>query len=203
MTTDLIEFVEFANGCCGTINITKLKNNDIIKNSKIFNLLFGFKQNNNFKNYNLERCKKSNRLLILKNLSISNEEWFLFEFFIYNKTIPHYHKNIFSKKINFILLNNLETLNFVCHKLGGIPFFDEFYTNFDKNIVNNIKESYDLNFIDCPEKDIFNKYNWLAFIGGNGKNEYSYNEFIKTLSINCGWSYTKQINNISYFKQDK
>ena len=119
MTTDLIEFVEFANGCCGTINITKLKNNDIIKNSKIFNLLFGFKQNNNFKNYNLERCKKSNRLLILKNLSISNEEWFLFEFFIYNKTIPHYHKNIFSKKINFILLNNLETLNFVCHKLGG------------------------------------------------------------------------------------
>lgn len=171
------------------INIDFLKESIITKDAEILKMLFGIKKDSNFGDFPLERDEDSN-ILILKKLDIESNDWYQFLSFLKNGFPPYYSKEIFkdTMKRNFFI-ENLENINQVCNKLGGIPYFDKFYTDFYNTLNEEISSC--KNPTD-PIEDVNNLFLW-----GLGKTTHeSFSSSYNAYPSGQGWSITK------YFTDD-
>lgn len=154
------------------IDIDKLKSYDRIKNARVFTTLFKINEKSEFGNYPM-KTNKDGHITILKDLDISNTDWYNLIQFLENGLIKlnHLDKNESIKLI--------ENVNITSIKLGGFPSFDNFY----KDFYNKIKNYEFYNPLD-PREDKKQLYIWDLQINDNIN-------FRKSHKIEDGWLVTK------------
>lgn len=179
------------------VNINAFKNLERLKGARVFNILFGF-EDHSFTKKPLEKNHKG-AITLLKNLDITYNNWILFTNFIINNRIEgleEYNKFKDEPRYNG-LTHNLNELDKICNKLGGIPVFDTFIEDFyesDKNKKNK-------NFMK-PEEDLDNTYVWMTF-RDNGLSS-TYEHFIQTICPpSRGWSCVGRENHVCYFRRPR
>ena len=167
------------------INLENFINNHRLDDAKIFKMLFNINKNTSFAN--LPMISENGYITLLKDLNIIQTDWILFENFITKETIPGFNKlSIRYNKmndVNNLFIDNIERINIVCSKLGGIPYFDNFYNKvMNESII--IKDN-PYNPLK-PEDDILNKYKWMIY---NSSSSSSMTTFITTIvKPSWGWS---------------
>jgi len=163
------------------IDLHKYKYNSRLDGAEVFKMLFGISENNPFGNFKME-VDKHGYITILRELRICQRDWLLFNIFIDTGTVPYYDAFLLDKKFFSVFVANLNILQEVCAKLGGIPSFDLFYDNVYKS-----KEVVKANTVEPlnPEADITGKYQWAACRTGC---QTDINNFLCRLSLNEGWS---------------
>ena len=163
------------------IDLHKYKYNSRLDGAEVFKMLFGISENNPFGNFKME-VDEHGYITILRELRIRQRDWLLFNIFIDTGTVPYYDAFLLDKKFFSVFVANLNTLQEVCAKLGGIPSFDLFYDNIYKS-----KEVVKANTVEPlnPESDITGKYQWSAC---RPICQTDINNFLCRLSLNEGWS---------------
>ena len=116
------------------IDLNFLKYCPMLEGANIFKMLFGICKNSPYGIFPLQ-IDSYGYITILKDLHISGKNWYLLINFLKNGVVPQflYYKNNGERKK--MVLNHMEELNEVNHKLGGIPSFDFFYGATAKGIV--------------------------------------------------------------------
>ena len=180
------------------VNINAFKNLETLKNARVFNILFGF-QEHSFTKKTLEKNAR-NAITLLKHLDITYNEWILFTNFIINNRIEgleEYHKFRDESRYN-CLTQNLNKLDKICNKLGGVPVFDKFLEDFyegDKNKPEN------KNFMK-PEDDKDNDYIWMVY--SDTGSSFDYTQFVDRIcSPKRGWTCAGNESNIYYFRKPR
>ena len=163
------------------IDLHKYKYNSRLDGAEVFKMLFGISENNPFGNFKME-VDEHGYITILRELRICQRDWLLFNIFIDTGTVPYYDAFLLDKKFFSVFVANLNILQEVCAKLGGIPSFDLFYNNVYKS-----KEVVKANTVEPlnPEADITGKYQWAAC---RSNCQTDINNFLCRLSLNEGWS---------------
>ena len=179
------------------VNINAFKNLERLKGARVFNILFGF-EDHSFTKKPLEKNAKG-AITLLKHLDITYNNWILFTNFIINNRIEgleEYKKYKDEPRYNG-LTHNLNELDKICNKLGGIPVFDTFIEHFyeeDKTKKNK-------NFMK-PEEDLDNTYVWMTY-RDNGLAS-TYEHFIQTICHpSRGWSCVGRENHVCYFRRPR
>ena len=193
-----LELFEFQNAITPKlVNINAFKNLERLKGARVFNILFGF-EDHSFTKKPLEKNQKG-AITLLKTLDITYNNWILFTNFIINNRVEgleEYKKYKDEPRYN-CLTHNLNQLDKICNKLGGIPVFDKFLKEFyesDKNKKNK-------NFMK-PEEDLDNTYVWMTF-RDNGLSS-TYEHFIQTICPpSRGWSCVGRENHVCYFRRPR
>jgi hypothetical protein len=179
------------------VNINAFKNLERLKGARVFNILFGF-EDHSFTKKPLEKNQKG-AITLLKTLDITYNNWILFTNFIINNRIEgleEYKKYKDEPRYNG-LTHNLNELDKICNKLGGIPVFDTFIEDFYENDKNKKNK----NFMK-PEEDLDNTYVWMTF-RDNGLAS-TFEHFIRTICPpNRGWSCVGRENHICYFRRPR
>ena len=180
------------------VNINAFKNLERLKDARVFNILFGF-EDHSFTKKPLEKNEKG-AITLLKHLDISYSEWILFTNFIINNRVEgleEYNKFKDKPKYN-CLIHNLNELDKISNKLGGIPVFDKFLEDFyewDKSKIEN------QNFMK-PEQDIDSSYVWMIY-NDVGVASY-YTHFVQTICPpERGWSCSGRENTLCYFRRPR
>ena len=177
--------------------INAFKNLERLKGARVFNILFGFEDHS----FTKKPLEKNNRgaITLLKTLDITYNKWILFTNFIINNRIEgleEYNKFKDEPRYNG-LTHNLNELDKICNKIGGIPVFDTFIEDFyesDKNKKNK-------NFMK-PEEDLDNTYVWMLYRDHGIAS--SYQNFIRTICPpSRGWSCVGRENHICYFRRPR
>jgi len=193
-----LEFFEFATSISPKlVNINAFKNLERLKNARVFNILFGF-EDHSFTKKPLEKNHKG-AITLLKHLDITYNNWILFTNFIINNRIEGLEEyNKFKDELRYNgLTHNLNELDKICNKLGGIPVFDTFIEHFyeeDKTKKNK-------NFMK-PEQDIDSSYIWMIYndVGVSS----SYTHFIRTVCPpERGWSCVGREGQVCYFRRPR
>lgn len=193
-----LEFFEFATSISPKlVNINAFKNLERLKNARVFNILFGF-EDHSFTKKPLEKNAKG-AITLLKHLDITYNNWILFTNFIINNRIEGLEEyNKFKDELRYNgLTHNLNELDKICNKLGGIPVFDTFIEHFyeeDKTKKNK-------NFMK-PEQDIDSSYIWMIYndVGVSS----SYTHFIRTVCPpERGWSCVGREGQVCYFRRPR
>ena len=138
------------------IDLYKLQDNFRLEGAEVFKMLFGISHNNPFGKFPMGKDKEG-CITILKDLSITSRHWYLFTLFLYTGSVPGYDDYILGKEYKFNELSfNIQKLQEMCIKVGGVPSFDLFRDNFYKG------EFEKKTIIDPknPEEDHKNKYQW-------------------------------------------
>lgn len=194
-----LELFEFQNSITPKlVNINAFKNLEQLKNARVFNILFGF-EDHSFTRKPLEKNDRD-AITLLKDLDISYNKWILFTNFIINNRIEglESYKKFKDKPRYNILTNNLNDLDKICNKLGGIPVFDKFIEEFYKEDKNKTENT---NFMK-PEQDIDNNYIWMIY--NDTGQSYDYRVFINTIcSPDRGWTCSGNESNIYYFRKPR
>ena len=193
-----LELFEFAASISPKlVNINAFKNLERLKGARVFNILFGF-EDHSFTKKPLEKNQKG-AITLLKTLDITYNNWILFTNFIINNRIEgleEYKKYKDEPRYNG-LTHNLNELDKICNKLGGIPVFDKFLEDFyesDKNKKNK-------NFMK-PEEDLDNTYVWMLYRDHGIASTYQ--NFIRTVCPpSRGWSCVGRENHICYFRRPR
>ena len=193
-----LELFEFAASISPKlVNINAFKNLERLKGARVFNILFGF-EDHSFTKKPLEKNQKG-AITLLKPLDITYNNWILFTNFIINNRIEgleEYRKYKDEARYN-CLTNNLNELDKICNKLGGIPVFDTFIEDFyesDKNKKNK-------NFMK-PEEDLDNTYVWMLYRDHGIAS--SYQNFIHTICPpSRGWSCVGREGQLCYFRRPR
>ena len=193
-----LELFEFAASISPKlVNINAFKNLERLKGARVFNILFGF-EDHSFTKKPLEKNQKG-AITLLKHLDITYNNWILFTNFIINNRIEgleEYRKYKDEPRYNG-LTHNLNELDKICNKLGGIPVFDTFIEDFyesDKNKKNK-------NFMK-PEEDLDNTYVWMLYRDSSLASTYEH--FIQTICPpSRGWSCVGRENHICYFRRPR
>ena len=193
-----LELFEFATSITPKlVNINAFKNLERLKGARVFNILFGF-EDHSFTKKPLEKNQKG-AITLLKHLDITYNNWILFTNFIINNRIEgleEYKKYKDEPRYNG-LTHNLNELDKICNKLGGIPVFDTFIEDFyesDKNKKNK-------NFMK-PEEDLDNTYVWMLYRDHGIASTYQ--NFIQTICPpSRGWSCVGRENHICYFRRPR
>jgi len=193
-----LELFEFAASISPKlVNINAFKNLERLKNARVFNILFGF-EDHSFTKKPLEKNEKGS-ITLLKHLDITYNNWILFTNFIINNRIEgleEYRKYKDEPRYNG-LTHNLNELDKICNKLGGIPVFDTFIEDFyesDKNKKNK-------NFMK-PEEDLDNTYVWMLYRDTSLASTYEH--FIKNVCPpSRGWSCVGRENHVCYFRRPR
>ena len=194
-----LELFEFAASISPKlVNINAFKNLERLKNARVFNILFGF-EDHSFTKKPLEKNEKGS-ITLLKHLDITYNNWILFTNFIINNRIEgleEYRKYKDEARYN-CLTNNLNELDKICNKLGGIPVFDTLIENFYE--CDKIKPE-NQNFMK-PEQDIDSSYVWMIYNDLGGASSYTH--FIRTICPpERGWSCVGREKNICYFRRPR
>jgi len=161
-----------------------LKNNKYLGNALIFKRLFDINntiETNHFGPIIQIRNDKGH-LTILHDLGIKSNDWYLFINFLKNYNVPYLYNDNYNDRKKIKALEHLEKLNEITNRLGGIPSFDNFYSNFiSKKNLNQSKISIPRN----PNQDINEEYLWGAVPIEFSDNQLSYE---KTHNAKGGWS---------------
>ena len=194
-----LELFEFAASISPKlVNINAFKNLERLKGARVFNILFGF-EDHSFTKKPLEKNDKG-AITLLKHLDITYNNWILFTNFIINNRIEgleEYRKYKDEARYN-CLTNNLNELDKICNKLGGIPVFDTLIENFYE--CDKIKPE-NQNFMK-PEQDIDSSYVWMIYNDLGGATSYTH--FIHTICPpSRGWSCVGREKNICYFRRPR
>jgi hypothetical protein len=194
-----LELFEFQNAITPKlVNINAFKNLERLNDARVFNILFGF-EDHSFTKKPLEKNGRG-AITLLKNLDISYNEWILFTNFIINNRVEgleEYKKFKDGPKYNG-LTHNLNELDKICNKLGGIPIFDkfiEYFYEWDKTKKEN------KNFMK-PEDDKDNDYIWMVY--SDTGSSFDYTQFVDRIcSPVRGWTCTGNESNIYYFRKPR
>ena len=93
----------------------------------------------------------------IKRFTISSNQWYVFNVFLNTGSVPGYDDYKLGKDYKYnSVSSNIETLQEICVKFGGLPSFDVFHENFYKG------EAEEKIMIDPknPEEDNKSKYQW-------------------------------------------
>lgn len=194
-----LELFEFATSINPKlVNINAFKNLERLKGARVFNILFGF-EDHSFTKKQLEKNARG-AITLLKTLDITYNNWILFTNFIINNRIEgveEYKKYKNESKYN-CLMHNLNELDKICSKLGGIPVFDTFIENFYE--CDKIKPE-NQNFMK-PEQDIDSSYIWMIYNDVGVSSSYAY--FIRTICPpERGWSCVGREGQVCYFRRPR
>ena len=181
-------------------NVDRFKDNHRLNGADIFKMLFNLK-NSSFAD--LPMMTENGYVTLLRDLNISQHDWILFENFITKDIIPGYNSLSVRYKTD-LFLECIEKINIVCSKLGGIPYFDEYYVKIMNNLEFLKNEAY--NPLK-PEEDYLDKYQWMII---NSTTATNTTHFI-TVNANptLGWSAThcsridKSGGNMYFFRKKK
>ena len=193
-----LELFEFATSITPKlVNINAFKNLERLKGARVFNILFGF-EDHSFTKKPLEKNQKG-AITLLKTLDITYNNWILFTNFIINNRVEgleEYKKYKDEPRYN-CLTHNLNQLDKICNKLGGIPVFDKFLEDFYESDKNKKHK----NFMK-PEEDLDNTYVWMTY-RDNGLAS-TYEHFIQTICHpSRGWSCVGRENHVCYFRRPR
>ena len=193
-----MELFEFQNSITPKlVNINAFKNLERLKGARVFNILFGF-EDHSFTKKPLEKNQKG-AITLLKHLDISYRNWILFTNFIINNRIEGLEEyNKYKNEPRYdCLLHNLNELDKICNKLGGIPVFDKFLEDFYENDKNKKNK----NFMK-PEEDLDNTYVWMLYRDPGIPS--SYQNFIRTICPpSRGWSCVGREGQLCYFRRPR
>ena len=194
-----LELFEFATSITPKlVNINAFKNLERLKDARVFNILFGF-EDHSFTKKPLEKNAKC-AITLLKHLDITYNNWILFTNFIINNRIEgleEYKRYKDEPRYNG-LTHNLNELDKICNKLGGIPVFDKFLEEFYKEDTNL---STNTNFMK-PREDINNSYVWMIYNDVGVASSYTH--FVRTVCPpERGWTCSGRENSLCYFRKPR
>lgn len=179
------------------IDSYKLKKNPRLEGANVFKMLFGLSDNTPYGDYGIE-VDTQGYLTILNDLNICSRDWNLLIFFLEKGKLPHYDIYLKTGRYETSVLNNLESINELSTKLGGIPSFDLFYENFINNDLDNVEKkreeknkSYDVDNPTEPKEDKKKMYQWAQCTYFHSDDHLT---FLKSHKAGYGWSFTKQVN---------
>ena len=138
------------------IDLYKLKNNPRLEGAEVFKMLFGISDTNPFGRFPMGKDEEG-CITILRDLQISSNQWYVFNVFLNTGSVPGYDDYKLGKDYKYNSVScNIETLQEICVKFGGLPSFDVFRENFykgetEEKIMTDPKN---------PEEDNKNKYQW-------------------------------------------
>ena len=146
-------------GALVIIDLHKLKYNPRLDGAEIFKMLFGISDTNPYGKFPMDTDVDGN-ITILRELHISQGDWILFNIFLNTGAVPHYEACLLDNLFFNCVVANLNQLQTVCIKLGGLPTFDLFYENFfESKNIEKVKTTEPV----TPEEDVEGKYQWIAF----------------------------------------
>lgn len=173
------------------IDINKLKYNERISGANIFKMLLRIEDYNPYGNFYLE-MDAWGYITILRELQISCEDWNLLIMFLNKGKLPYYDCYKVRGEYHTIINNNLEMLNKICDKLGGIPSFDLFYENFHKQgeAAEKKRKGYDVDNPTEPKEDEKKLYQWSQCTYFHSIDQI---QFLDRHKADYGWNFTKQV----------
>ena len=164
-------------GALAIIDLHKLKYNSRLDGADVFKMLFGISDTNPFGDYAME-VDDNGYITIFQALRISQRDWTLFNIFLNTGTVPYYDAYRIDKTYLPQIVSNLNTLQEVCAKFGGIPSFDLFC----ENVYAVVEDSYKPL---TSEEDKDGKYQWVS-CRSNCQTEVD--NFINRIRLVDGWS---------------
>ena len=173
------------------IDTNSLKYNQRLEGAHIFKMLLGISDNNPFDDCGIEVDENFN-LTIFRELYISSQDWSLLMTFLKKGKIPYYDKYKKDGEYSTMVNNDLERLNVVCDKLGGIPSFDLFYENFHKEgeAAEKKRKGYDVDNPTEPKEDEKKLFQWAQCTYFHS---IDHQTFLDRHKAGYGWNFTKQI----------
>lgn len=173
------------------IDTNSLKYNERLEDANIFKMLLGISDNNPFGHCGIEVDENFN-LTILRELRISSEDWSLLIMFLKKGKIPFYDKYKKDGEYSTCINSNLERLNVICDKLGGIPSFDLFYENFNKEreAAEKKRKGYDVDNPTEPKEDEKKLFQWAQCTYFHSRDHHA---FLLQHKSGYGWNFTKQV----------
>ena len=173
------------------IDTNSLKYNQRLEGADIFKMLLGISDNNPFDDCGIEVDENFN-LTILRELQVSSQDWALLITFLKTGKIPYYDKYKKDGEYSTMINSDLERLNVICDKFGGIPSFDLFYENFHKEgeAAEKKRKGYDVDNPTEPKEDEKKMYQWAQCTYFHAMD---HTKFLENHKAGYGWSFTKQL----------
>jgi len=154
--TNLIVRGRTCHGTLVLIDLYKLKNNPRLEGAEVFKMLFGIGDANPFGKFPMEKDEEG-CITIIGDLGINSKEWYIFIIFLDTGSVPGYDDYKLGKEYKYNeVSSNIQSLQEICCKFGGVPSFDVFRENF----YNEEREEKAQINASTPEKDINEKYQW-------------------------------------------
>ena len=154
--TNLIVRARTSHGTLLLIDLYKLKYNPRLEGAEVFKMLFGISDNNHFGKFPMGKDEEG-CITIIRDLQINSRQWYIFTIFLDKGSVPGYDDYKLGKEYKFNeVSNNIQSLQEICCKFGGVPSFDVFRENF----YNGEQEVKAKIIASTPENDINGKYQW-------------------------------------------
>jgi hypothetical protein len=178
------------------IDLEFLKNSPLLEDATIFKKLFGLEENDDTFYYDLTINEKF-ETPILQDFRITKENWKNFIFFLRQGSVPEssliIDYIINNDKLSSIMrrvLDKLESVMETCITFGGVPKFDEYYTNYFKKLNTKLCEKKYCEYNPGnPREDNLNRYIWASHYSTS----IVYIDFIKMHKVSDGWSVASSI----------
>jgi len=157
--TNLIVRARTFYGTLILIDLCKLKNNPRLEGAEVFKMLFGISDTDPFGKFPMGKDEEG-CITIIRDLVINSKEWYIFIIFLNTGCVPGYDDYKLGKEYKYNEVSaNIQTLQEICCKFGGVPSFDVFRENF----YNGEQEEKAKIIASTPENDITEKYQWKRF----------------------------------------
>tara|TARA_B100000795_G_C22717792_1_gene406192 strand:- start:661 stop:1146 length:486 start_codon:yes stop_codon:yes gene_type:complete len=122
-------------------------------------MLFGISDTDPFGKFPMGKDEEG-CITIIRDLVINSKEWYIFIIFLNTGCVPGYDDYKLGKEYKYNEVSaNIQTLQEICCKFGGVPSFDVFRENF----YNGEQEEKAKIIASTPENDITEKYQWKRF----------------------------------------
>ena len=178
--TNLIVRARTSHGTLLLIDLYKLKYNPRLEGAEVFKMLFGISDNNHFGKFPMGKDEEG-CITIIRDLQINSRQWYIFTIFLDKGSVPGYDDYKLGKEYKFNeVSNNIQSMQEICCKFGGVPSFDVFRENFYKEEEEKQKE-----IAFTPEDDKNGKYQWRRACINTSLYLHP--------SENNGWSFTSTI----------
>ena len=170
------------------INKRELQHYHRLDNAIVFRMLFKLDDDGRFGDFPMENT--NGYINLFKNFDIYNKDWCLLISFLKTGFTPYYYQ------MNQQAIDNIEDLNCLCNKLGGIDSFDKYYSDFYQNV--NIKTQQDKDYNpQSPEEDTKDKFKWIILDSNHQNNQNNFRNFMSN-AITENWTAHKTFSHLSY-----
>ena len=135
-----------------------LKYNPRLEGAEIFKMLFKISDTNPYGDYPMI-TNKEGYVTLFQELRISSHQWYILKTFLDQGIVPGYRRYLVDGDGYSYVNSNMEELNNVSVKLGGIPSVELFYKNFYDEDEKFAEVNQEYNPL-CPADDVKQKYEW-------------------------------------------
>ena len=179
--TNLIVRARTFYGTLILIDLYKLKNNPRLEGAEVFKMLFGISDTDPFGKFPMGKDKEG-CITIIRDLVISSKEWYIFTIFLNTECVPGYDDYKLGKEYKYNeVSSNIQTLQEICCKFGGVPSFDVFRENF----YNEEQKEKAKMIESTPENDITGKYQWKRVKNNSSPHYFPDDRFGWTCASSC------------------